>query len=80
MCRVPSDQPAWVLQIRQQVGRRIRDLRESLGDSQLDLASRAGISRETMYRTELGSAAASVDVIVKIAAALQVPPDRLFRD
>lgn len=77
---MPSDQPAWVLQIRQQVGHRIRGLRETLGDSQLDLAARAGISRETMYRAELGTHATSIDALVKIAHALGVPPDRLFRD
>lgn len=75
-----SDQPAWVLQIRQQVGQRIRQLRESRRLSQLDLAELAGIGRHTMYRVELGTHAASVDVIVKIARALDVPPDRLFRD
>lgn len=80
VCRVPSDQPAWVLQQRQQIGRRIRVLREGMGLSQLDLAGRAGISRETMYRTELGTAASSVDVFLKLAKALQVTPDRLFRD
>lgn len=75
-----SDQPAWVLQIRQQVGHRIRQLREIRRLSQLDLAELAGIGRHTMYRVELGTHAASVDVIVKIARALDVPPDRLFRD
>lgn len=48
--------------------------------SQLDLAGRAGISRETMYRTELGTVSPSVDVVLKLARALGVPPDRLFRD
>jgi transcriptional regulator with XRE-family HTH domain len=80
VCRVPSDQPAWVLQQRQQVGRRIRTLREDLRLSQLDLAGRAGISRETMYRTELGTAAPTINVILRLADALKVPPDRLFRD
>jgi transcriptional regulator with XRE-family HTH domain len=77
---MPSDQPAWVLQIRRQVGRRIRDLREGRQLSQLELAGLAGIGRHTMYRAELGTHAASIDAIVKIAAALDVPPDRLFRD
>lgn len=75
-----SDQPAWVLQLRQQVGHRIRDLRESQGLSQLDLAWLSGVGRHTVSRAELGTHAASVDVIVKIARALDVPPDRLFRD
>lgn len=78
---MPSDPPpAWVLQIRQQVGRRIRTIRETRGLSQLETAHLAEISRHTLYRTELGTYAATVDVIVKIASALGVPPDRLFRD
>jgi transcriptional regulator with XRE-family HTH domain len=77
---MPADQPAWVLQIRQQVGRRIRDLRTDRGLSQERLAELAGISRHTMYRTETATHAASTDVIVRIARVLDVPPDRLFRD
>lgn len=78
---MPSDPPpAWVLQIRQQVGRRICALRESRGLSQLELAHLAEVSRHSVYRTELGTQAATVDVIAKIARALGVPPDRLFRD
>lgn len=77
---MPSDQPTWVLQIRHQVGRRISDRRKCLKLSQLQLAGRAGVSRETVYRAELGTHAVSVDSIVKIARALNVPPDRLFRD
>lgn len=77
---MPADQPAWVLQIRQQVGRRIRTLRTDRRLSQERLAELAGISRDTMYRTETATHAASTDVIVRIAHALGVPPDRLFRD
>ncbi|WP_354536916.1 helix-turn-helix transcriptional regulator [Kitasatospora sp. NBC_00240] len=77
---MPPDEPAWVLDLRRQVGRRIRDLRTARGLSQLSLAHLADISRHTMYRAETGSHAASIDVCIKLAAALEVPLDRLFRD
>lgn len=78
---MPSDPPpTWVLQARQQVGRRICAIRESRGLSQLELAHLAEVSRHSVYRTELGTQAATVDVIVRLAHALGVPPDRLFRD
>lgn len=77
---MPSDQPAWVLHQRQQVGRRIRDLRVQRHLSQEDLAELAGISRQSTYRTETAVHATSIDVLIRIAAALKVSPDRLFRD
>lgn len=76
----PLTEPSWVLDRRRQVGCRIRQLREERGLSQEALAELAGISRHTMYRTETGARSASVDVVIKLAAALDVPVDHLFRE
>jgi transcriptional regulator with XRE-family HTH domain len=77
---VRSESPAWVLDHRQQVGRRIRRLRTERGVSQELLAERAGLARHTIYRTELGTTPATLDALLLIAHALGVPPDHLLRD
>ncbi|MGW6912620.1 helix-turn-helix domain-containing protein [Kitasatospora sp. NPDC054939] len=74
----PSDAPDWLIPLRLQVGRRILAIRETAGLSQEALAERAGISRHTVYRAETGSHGVSVDVILKISAALEVAPAALF--
>lgn len=71
---MPSDPPpAWLLQQRVVIGRRIRLLRERAGLSQEMLAELAGLDRKTVYRTELGTHAASLDVLLRIAHSLDVP-------
>ncbi|MFC8447701.1 helix-turn-helix transcriptional regulator [Kitasatospora sp. NPDC057223] len=76
----PPAEPTWVLDRRRQVGCRIRALREERRLSQEALAELAGISRHTMYRTETGARAASLDVVIRLAAALDVPLGQLFRE
>ena len=67
---MPSDPPpAWLLQQRVVIGR----LRERAGLSQEMLAELAGLDRKTVYRTELGTHAASLDVLLRIAHSLDVP-------
>ncbi|MEU3962940.1 helix-turn-helix transcriptional regulator [Streptomyces buecherae] len=66
-------------QTRRRVGARIRGLREERGWSQEHLAERAGISRQTMYRTELATHAATIDMLAHIADALGVPLADLVR-
>ncbi|WEV27660.1 helix-turn-helix transcriptional regulator [Streptomyces sp. 71268] len=65
---------------RHRVGARIRALREERRWSQEHLAERAGISRQTMYRTELATHAATIDVLALIAEGLGVPLTDLVRD
>jgi DNA-binding XRE family transcriptional regulator len=76
---VPTDPlPDWVLVQRQQVGRRIRELRRERGLSQLRLAEQAGVERKAIYRAELATHSTGVDHLVMIAAALGVPASTLF--
>lgn len=78
---MPADLPPWLLQQRRDIGRRIRELRIERGLSQETLSEQAGIDRKTVNRTELGELYnASVEVLLLIAHALDVPPDRLFRN
>jgi transcriptional regulator with XRE-family HTH domain len=51
-----------------------------LGMSQERLAEAADISRDSVYRTELGTHSASLDVLLLIAHALRVPLVRLLHD
>lgn len=74
MYRVPAaDLPPWLLQERRALGGRIRTAREARGWTQPRLAERAEISRDSVYRTELGTRAASIDILLRIARALDVP-------
>lgn len=70
--------PHWVLQQRRRVGRRIRELREERGLSQLKLAERAGVERKAIYRAELATHSTGLDHLLMIARALDVPVNALF--
>jgi len=58
------------------VGQRVRALRLKHALSQLDLAAKAGVSRQALARLELGDAVRP-STVRKIAAALGVRPTRL---
>jgi len=60
------------------IGGRIRELRGRKGFSQKQLAIRAGVSRNTIVRTETGETVPSSALIVKIARALGAEPGDLF--
>lgn len=57
--------------------RQIRRLKEI---SQEELAFEAGISKTYVCEIERGSRAVSIDVMGKIAQALQIPLDQLLRE
>jgi transcriptional regulator with XRE-family HTH domain len=77
---VPSDPPpAWVLTRRRQIGDRIRTARTGRKLSQEKLAEAIGIDRKTINRIELGVHATSVDHLLLIADALDVPLADLVR-
>jgi transcriptional regulator with XRE-family HTH domain len=59
-------------------GQRIRELRLKAGLSQEALADLAGIHRNYLGETERGLRNISVRNVLKIAAALQVKPGKLF--
>jgi transcriptional regulator with XRE-family HTH domain len=76
---VPTDPlPPWVLQQRQQVGVRVRDLRLARDLSQERLGQLAGLDRKTIYRIELAQYGTSIDHLALVAYALEVPMASLF--
>lgn len=56
----------------------IRQLRETRGKSQLQLAQLAGLPRPTWASLESGSANPTLSVLLKVAAALQVSVEELI--
>lgn len=67
------------MSLRERVARNLRRLRREKGISQEDLADRAGVNRNYPGLLEREQYAASVDVLEKLAAALDVDPVELFR-
>jgi transcriptional regulator with XRE-family HTH domain len=59
---------------------RVRELRGTRGLSQEKLAEEAGIHRTYLGGIELGLRNPSLRNIARIARALGVPPDELFRN
>lgn len=57
----------------------LRELRNQKGLSQEALALEAGIERNYVSLIELGRNSASVKMIFKFAAVLDVPPSKLFK-
>lgn len=64
----------------QSIGRRIAIIRNERGMSQEDLAGDAEVNRGYISRIENGRVAFSVPVLLKLAEALNVPPEKLFKD
>lgn len=64
---------------REKLGIKIRELRNKLGISQEELGYRAGVHRTYIGSIERGEQNVSVDNIHKIAKALKVSPDELFK-
>ncbi len=67
------------MSLRERVARNLRRLRRDKGISQEDLADRAGVNRNYPGLLEREQYAASVDVLEKLAAALDVDPVEFFR-
>ena len=63
---------------RQRLGDRIRELREAKSFSQQDLADRAGMTRPYLSNLERGQSSPTVDLIVRIAKALDQTPSELL--
>jgi transcriptional regulator with XRE-family HTH domain len=62
------------------VGAQVRSLRLAAGTSAGTLASSAGVSRSMFSRIENGLVSPSIEVLDRIAAALEVPMSRFFVD
>ncbi|MGH3773167.1 MAG: helix-turn-helix domain-containing protein [Pseudonocardiaceae bacterium] len=61
------------------IGWRVRRIRESRGKSLQVIAGLAGMSTSTLHRIEHGRHAVTLSEIVRLAAALQVPPSELTK-
>lgn len=53
-----------------EVGKQIKERRDTLGITQPDLAEMAGISKNTLYKIETGQANPTLKVLNKIAVIL----------
>jgi transcriptional regulator with XRE-family HTH domain len=62
------------------LGHRVRDLRNARHLSQVELASRAGVARNTLNRIENGHLMPTAPVIEHLAEALGVAPGALFEE
>lgn len=60
-------------------GKKVRELRKARGFSQLELSEKVGIDRSYMGFLERGERNPSLEVITKIAKALDVTPSELLR-
>ena len=63
-----------------EIGKRLRQLRESKNLSQGDVEKRTGLLRVYISRVENGHTVPSVATLEKMARALEVPMYRLFHD
>ena len=68
------------MKLREQVGLNIRNLRNSRGLSQEKLALAADLARSYISEIELAKYSASIDVLERIAHALEVDPKELFNE
>jgi transcriptional regulator with XRE-family HTH domain len=62
------------------LGHRVRDLRNAQHLSQIELATRAGVARNTLNRIENGHLMPTAPVIEHLAEALNVAPGALFEE
>ena len=68
------------MKLREQVGLNIRNLRNSRGLSQEQLALAAEVDRSYISEIELAKNSASLDVLERIAIALGVDPKELCNE
>jgi len=66
------------MKLRDRVGLNVRNLRNSKGLSQEQLALAAEVDRSYISEIELAKNSASIDVLERIANALDVDPQELF--
>jgi transcriptional regulator with XRE-family HTH domain len=62
------------------VGRKLAQARRAAGLSQEALARLVGVSKATISMIECGLRMPKVDLLVRLAAALSVPPETLLPD
>ncbi len=60
------------------VTNRIRTLRETIGLTQVELAKRVGVTRQTLIAIEQGRYSPTLELAFQIARVFQVPLDDVF--
>ena len=68
------------MKLRDRVGLNVRNIRNSKGLSQEQLALAAEVDRSYISEIELAKNSASIDVLERIADALDVDPKELFNE
>ena len=68
------------MNLREIVGKNVRELRKKRGISQADLASAAGLETSYVGRIERGTTNVSLDVLGRLAIALHLPVPRLLME
>ena len=68
------------MKLRDRVGFNVRNLRNSKGLSQEQLALAAEVDRSYVSEIELAKNSASIDVLERIADALDIDPKELFNE
>ncbi len=68
------------MDIREVLARNLRRYRKAKGLSQEEVAHRADIDRTYISALERGVYAASVDVLARLGAALDIAPDMLLKE
>jgi transcriptional regulator with XRE-family HTH domain len=71
--------PDWVIARRRQIGERLRDARRQAGLSQLELGRRVGRDHRTIHRWEYALRIPSLEDLLLVADALDVPLADLVR-
>ncbi|WP_192966065.1 helix-turn-helix domain-containing protein [Phycobacter azelaicus] len=66
------------MKVRERVGLNVRNLRNSRGLSQEQLALAADVDRSYISEIELAKNSASIDVLERIALALEIDPQELL--
>ena len=64
----------------QDIAMAVRGVISRVGETVESTAAKAGITRTTMTRRMTGQSSFTVDEVVKVAAALDVPLSQVFRD
>ncbi|MET9953488.1 helix-turn-helix transcriptional regulator [Streptomyces sp. NPDC006339] len=76
---MPTEQPAWVITRRTEIGARIRSAREHANLSQLQLGEVVGVDHKTVHRIEHGTSDPSLGLLLHIARVVDVDLAELVR-
>ena len=66
--------------IKEQIGKRLRDLRQRKGLTQKGMAKMAGVDYTYIGKIERGEQLPSLNVLIRFAECLSLPLDRFFMD